>query len=166
MTAIASASSSGQKKLLKKSIDWGPLGTPSMSRLIQTEICKGRDDNIRFVYNLWGHILDHKPFEEIQKVHPGGIAMSKIAYSSAMTFLDVFLPYMRQQRPDMLFSALWINSNEKWGNKHGYKMWMEPMSDIAKNKHHLINVRISMEHNGGIFNRRASKSTVNFVRQI
>merc|ERR1711871_810636 len=147
MTAIASASSSGQKKTAKKSIDWGPLGTPSMSRLIQTEICKGRDDNIRFVYNLWGHILDHKPFEEIQKVHPGGIAMSKIAYSSAMTFLDVFLPYMRQQRPDMLFSAQWINSNEKWGNKHGYKMWMEPMSDIAKNKHHLINVRISMEHN-------------------
>ena len=103
MTAIASVSSSGQEKTAKKSIDWGPLGTPSMSRLIQTEICKGRDDNIRFVYNLWGHILDHKPFEEIQKVHTGGIAMSKIAYSSAMTFLDVFLPYMRQQRPDMLF---------------------------------------------------------------
>ena len=47
----------------------------------------------------------------------------------------------------MLFSAQWINSNEKWGNKHGYKMWMEPMSDVAKNKHHLINVRISIERN-------------------
>ena len=73
--------------------------------------------------------------------------MSKIAYSSAMKFLDVFLPYMRQKRPDMLFSAQWINSNEKWGNKHGYKMWMEPMSDVGKNKHHLINVRISIERN-------------------
>ena len=77
-----------------------------MSRLIQTEICKGRDDNIRFVYNLWGHILDQKPFEEIQKVHPGGIAMSKIAYSSAMKFLDVFLPYMPEKTGHAFFCSV------------------------------------------------------------
>jgi hypothetical protein len=135
------------KKVVTKSIDWGPLGTPEMSLLIQAEICKRKQENIRFVYNLWGHILDHKSIEEIKKVHPGGLAIAKVKYDSAMKFLDVFLPHMRQQRPDMIFAAQWIGINDKWSNKNGYNMWMKPMAKQAVGKHHLINVRISIEKN-------------------
>ena len=108
----------------------GAARDASMSRLIQTEICKGRDDNIRFVY-IWGHILDQKSFEEIQKVHPGGIAMSKIAYSSAMKFLDVFLPYMRQKRLDMLFLLSGLIQTKNGAINMDIR-WMEPMSDVEE----------------------------------
>ncbi len=137
------------KKVVKKSIDWGPLGTPEMSRLIQVEILKGNEANRRFVYNLWGHILDHKPVEDIRNIlkSAGGLSIGKIRYSSAMKFLDVFIPHMRRQRPDMLFEAKWIDIKEKWNKKNGFKMWMEPMANKANGKHHLINVRISIERN-------------------
>ena len=137
------------KKVVKKSIDWGPLGTPEMSRLIQLEILKGNEANRRFVYNLWGHILDHKPVEDIRNIlkSAGGLSIGKIRYSSAMKFLDVFIPHMRRQRPDMLFEAKWIDIKEKWNKKNGFKMWMEPMANKANGKHHLINVRISIDKN-------------------
>ena len=85
--------------------------------------------------------------EEIKKVHPGGLAIAKVKYDSAMKFLDVFLPHMRQQRPDMTFAAQWIDVNDKWSNKNGYNMWMKPMAKQAVGKQHLINVRISIEKN-------------------
>ncbi len=134
-------------KVVKKSIDWGPLGTREMSLLIQKHICKGNDAHRKAVYNIWGHILDHKPLEEIQKVHPGGIEISRIPLKHAMAFLDVFIPHMRASRTDMTFKAQWIDANTKWGTKganRGTKMWMGKVGHVASSKNNLVHVRIAM----------------------
>ena len=135
------------KKVVKKSIDWGPLGSPEMSLLIQKHICKGNDSHRRAVYNIWGHILDNKPIEEIQKVHPGGIEISSIPFNHALAFLDVFIPHMRAQRPDMTFKAQWIGARQKWGTKgakRGTQMWMGRVGAAGGSRTDLINVRIGM----------------------
>ena len=131
------------RKLVKKAIDWGPLGTPAMSILIQKHICKGNDNHRKIIYNIWGHILDQKPIEEIQSIHKGGIEICKVAFEHAMAFLDVFIPHMRSCRRDMSFKAQWVEYDCKWNSKQK-NVWLEPLGKSALGNKTLINVRIGM----------------------